>query len=177
MLNAASVLAVNIPVGEHVTRKVGGHQLQPRHHLDHGRWPSAIVLGLGFYLRSRATAGVPGKLQLTWELVDRTNVSDQVENSLGPGYRHVVPLAVTLFMFILIADWLEILPGLFHNTDYSPSPTADVNLTYALAVLVFILTTRAAFRAQGRSAATSGISSASPWPCSRCTSSRSWPSR
>jgi F-type H+-transporting ATPase subunit a len=147
MLNGASVLAVNIPVGEHVTRTIGGLTFN----LD-TIWTTAvacaIVLGLGFYLRSRATSGVPGKLQLTWELVIGS-VSDQVENALGPAYRSVVPLAVTLFMFILIADWLEILPGLFHNTDYSPSPTADVNLTYALAFLVFILTTRAAFRAKG----------------------------
>jgi F-type H+-transporting ATPase subunit a len=147
MLSAAGVLAVNIPVGEHVTREIGGLKFN----LD-TIWTTAvacaIVLGLGFYLRSRATAGVPGKLQLTWELVIGS-VSDQVENALGPAYRSVVPLAVTLFMFILIADWLEILPGLFHNTDYSPSPTADVNLTYALAFLVFILTTRAAFKAKG----------------------------
>jgi F-type H+-transporting ATPase subunit a len=147
MLSAAGVLAVNIPVGEHVTREIGGLKFN----LD-TIWTTAvacaIVLGLGFYLRSRATAGVPGKLQLTWELVIGS-VSDQVENALGPAYRSVVPLAVTLFMFILIADWLEILPGLFHNTDYSPSPTADVNLTYALAFLVFILTTRAALKAKG----------------------------
>jgi F-type H+-transporting ATPase subunit a len=109
---------------------------------------SSIVLGLGFYLRARATAGVPGKLQLAWELVVG-NVTEQVENGLGPGYGAVVPLAVTLFMFILIADWIEILPGLFHNTDFFPSPSADVNLTYALGALVFILTTRAAIKAKG----------------------------
>jgi F-type H+-transporting ATPase subunit a len=147
MLSAAGVLAVNIPVGEHVTREIGGLSFN----LD-TIWTTAVacalVLGLGFYLRSRATAGVPGKLQLTWEIVIGS-VSDQVENALGPAYRSVVPLAVTLFLFILVADWLEILPGLFHNTDYSPSPTADVNLTYALAFLVFVLTTRAAFKAKG----------------------------
>jgi F-type H+-transporting ATPase subunit a len=147
MLDAARVLAVNIPVGDHVTRKIFGVNFN----LD-TIWTTgiagAIVLGLGFYLKSRVTAGVPGKLQLTWELVIGS-VSDQVENALGPRYRRVVPLAVTLFMFILIADWLEIFPGLFHNTDYSPSPTADVNLTYALGALVFILTTRSAIRAKG----------------------------
>src|ERR1700722_19690997 len=147
MLDAARVLAVNIPVGDHVTRKIFGLNFN----LD-TIWTTviaaAIVLGLGFYLRSRATAGVPGKLQLVWELVIGA-VSDQVENALGPRYRRVVPLAVTLFMFILVADWLEVFPGLFHNTDYLPSPTADVNLTYALGALVFVLTTAAAIRAKG----------------------------
>jgi F-type H+-transporting ATPase subunit a len=147
MFNPISVLAVNIPVGVHAERHIGGLTFN----ID-TIWTtiltSAILLGLGFYLRSRATSAVPGKLQLTWELVI-TNVSDQVENGLGPGYRSVVPLAVTLFFFILIADWIEILPGLFHNTDFFQSPSADVNLTYALAALVLILTTRAAFRAKG----------------------------
>jgi F-type H+-transporting ATPase subunit a len=147
MLDVAGILAVNIPVGDHVTRKVFGVTLN----LD-TIWTTAaaavIVLGLGFYMRRRATAEVPGKLQLFWEFVVGS-VSDQVEDSLGPQYRHVVPLGVTIFMLVLTADWLEILPGLFHNTDYSPSPSADVNLTYALGVMVFILTNYAAVRAKG----------------------------
>jgi F-type H+-transporting ATPase subunit a len=147
MIDAARMLAVNIPVGEHVTRTIGGLTFN----ID-TIWQTcvaaAIVLGLGFYMRSRVTAGVPGRLQLLWEFVVGT-VSNQVEDSLGPGYGQVVPLAVALFLFILVCDWLEIFPGLFHNTDYSPAPSADVNMTYALAALVFILTTRAAIRARG----------------------------
>jgi len=143
----SSILAVNIPIGDHVTRKVAGLTLN----LD-TIWTTAvaglIILALGFYMRSRASVDNPGKLQLFWELVVET-VGDQVEQSLGPRYRYVVPLGVTLFVFILIADWLEILPGIFHNTDYSPAPTADVNLTYALGILVFILTNYAAIRAKG----------------------------
>jgi F-type H+-transporting ATPase subunit a len=99
-------------------------------------------------MRQRASAGVPNKLQLLWELVVG-NVSDQVEYALGPRYRRVVPLAVTIFVFVLVADWLEVLPGIFHNTDYTPAPTADVNLTYAMAVIVFVLTTAAGFQARG----------------------------
>jgi len=147
MLDAARVLAVNIPVGDHVTRKILGLNFN----LD-TIWTTAvaavIVLGLGFYVRARATSGVPSKPQLFWEVIVG-GVSDQVENSLGPQYRRVVPLGVAIFMLVLAADWLEILPGLFHNTDYSPAPTADVNLTYALGILVFILTNTAAIRAKG----------------------------
>ena len=144
---AARTLAVNIPVGDHVTRKIGGISFN----LD-TIWTTvaagAIVLGMGFYLRRRAKGGVPGKLQIFWELIVGW-VGDQVEQSLGPKYRHVVPLGVSIFMLVLVADWLEILPGLYHNTDYSPSPTADVNLTYALGALVFVLTNYAAVRAKG----------------------------
>ncbi len=147
MSNLTGILAVNIPVGEHVTRKVGGLTFN----LD-TIWTTAvamaIVLGMGFYLRRRATSGVPGRLQLVWETVVSA-VQDQVENALGPQYRNVVPLAVGIFLFVLVANWLEILPGLFHNTDYSPSPTADVNLTYAMGLSVFVLFTAAAIRKKG----------------------------
>ena len=147
MTDISGILAVNIPVGDHVTRKIGGLSFN----LD-TIWTTVvaagIVLGMGFYLKSRASAGVPGKLQLLWETVLGA-VQDQVEASLGPQYRNVVPLGVGIFLFILVADWIEILPGLFHNTDYAPSPTADVNLTYAMGITVFILFTAAAIRRKG----------------------------
>jgi F-type H+-transporting ATPase subunit a len=147
MLNAAQILAVNIPVGDHVTRKIFGITLN----LD-TIWTTAIaaaiVLGMGFYLRSRVTSGVPGKLQLTWEVVIGW-VSDQVENNLGPTYRRVVPLGVAIFMLVLVANWLEVLPGIYHNTDYIPAPTADVNLTYAMGITVFVLITAASIRTKG----------------------------
>ena len=147
MSSAGHLLAVNIPVGEHVVRKVFGVSLN----ID-TIWQTAvagaIVVGIGFYMARRATAGVPTKLQIFWELIVGS-VSDQVESSLGPSYRRVVPLAVTIFMLVLCADWLEILPGVFHNTDYSPAPSADVNLTYAMGILVFILTNIASMRARG----------------------------
>lgn len=147
MLESARFLAVNIPVGDHVTRKVGGLSLN----LD-TIWTTlvacAIVLGMGFYLRHKATTGVPGKLQMVWESVVGA-VSNQVDTAMGPRYRRVVPLAVTIFFLVLVADWLEILPGIFHNTDYSPAPTADVNLTYALGITVFVLITLASMREKG----------------------------
>ena len=143
MFEASRLLAVNIPVGDHVTR--GGFNLDT---IWTTGFACLIVLGMGFYLRSRATTGVPGKLQLFWEAVVGT-VQDQVEQSLGPRYRNVVPLGVGIFMLVLVADWVEILPGLFHNTDYAPSPTADVNMTYALAIVVFILTNAAGIRKRG----------------------------
>ena len=147
LAESAHYVALNIPVGDHVTTKVGGIEIN----LD-TIWTTAIacavVLGMGFYLRSRAKSGVPGKLQIFWETIIGT-VGDQVEESLGPKYRQVVPLGVAIFMLVLFADWVEILPGLFHNTDYLPSPTADVNLTYALGLTVFVLTNIASVRARG----------------------------
>lgn len=135
--------AVNIPVGDHVKR--AGLNLDTM-------WTTvlsaAICIGMGFYVRKRATTGVPGKLQWAWEGLVGT-VADQVKNSLGSGFRRVVPLAVSIFVLVLVADWMEILPGLFHNTDYFPSPSADVNFTYALGMTVFVATNVTGIRVKG----------------------------
>ncbi len=61
----------------------------------------------------------------------------------------MVPLGVAIFLMVLVADWIEILPGLYHNTDYFPAPTADVNLTYAMGITVFVLITVASMREKG----------------------------
>ena len=44
---------------------------------------AAIVLGLGFAMRARATSGVPGKLQLFWETVVE-QISDLAASAIGP---------------------------------------------------------------------------------------------
>jgi F-type H+-transporting ATPase subunit a len=81
----------------------------------------------------RATSGRPSKLQLLWEtIVDA--VQKQVEAMMGPVAPFVVPLAVTLFTFILIANWLELIP----TQGWLVSPSADINMTLALALLVVV---------------------------------------
>lgn len=107
----------------------------------------AIVIGLGLLVRRRATSGVPGRLQLTLESIVGA-IQRQVESSIGPRGASVVPLAFTLFLFILIANWLELIP-----TGTQPShlvaPTGDVNLPYAMAGYVFVLFNAAGIRAHG----------------------------
>jgi F-type H+-transporting ATPase subunit a len=102
----------------------------------------AIVVALGFWARAKLTADsedhVPSKIQLLWEtIVDQ--VTTQVEANLGHVNPFVIPLATALFFFILIANWIEIIPTeLNAETHLLPSPTADTNLTYAMAFLVII---------------------------------------
>lgn len=133
----------NISVGDHVTH--GGFNIDT---IGTTVLASIVVLGLGFYVASRASVGRPSKIQIAWEVI-YSYIADLVETNLGPQYRKVVPLGVCIFTLVLVADWVEILPGLFHNTDYLPSPTGDVNLCYALAAVVFVVTNVAAFRARG----------------------------
>jgi F-type H+-transporting ATPase subunit a len=144
---SSRLVAINIPVGDYVNVRVAGQTFHAN-----TIWATllagACVLGLGLYLRRAVTSGVPNKAQLFWEVLVGW-VSDQVETSLGKRYRHVVPLAVTIFVLVLACNWVEILPGLWHNTDYLPAATADVNLTYALGATVFVLTNGASIRAKG----------------------------
>ena len=60
----------------------------------------------------------------------------------------VVPLAMTLFLFILIANWLAIIPT-GHHPEYAPPPASDVNLTYALALFVIVTMHVAGVRKNG----------------------------
>jgi F-type H+-transporting ATPase subunit a len=96
-----------------------------------------IVISFGLFLRRRFTAKVPSRSQLAFETITRA-VEQQVESTLGiQTAPFVVPLAITLFLFILIANWIALIPT-GHHPEYLPPPAADVNLTYALALLVII---------------------------------------
>ena len=93
----------------------------------------AIVVILGLLLRRQVNSDVPGKIQLMWEALVSW-VNEQVEGNLGKLNPFVVPLAVALFIFILVANWLEMIP----THEKVPPPTADTNLTYAMALMVII---------------------------------------
>ena len=105
-----------------------------------------LVLVSGFFVRWRLSSGVPGRLQLLWETVISA-VERQVDRSIGPAGRRIVPLAVTLFFFVVTANWLALIPTGSH--EHLPAPTADINLTLALAAFVIILVHVASIRTRG----------------------------
>ena len=81
----------------------------------------------------RATSGRPSKLQLAFEtIVDA--VEKQVKSSMGDVAPFVVPLAVTLFLYILIAQLARADPV----TGYLEPPSADINFTLALGLFVIV---------------------------------------
>lgn len=132
-------VAIDIEVGKHIQWHIFGVTL-------HGDTitstlvAGAIVIGLGLWVRRKLNAREPSGSQLFFETVTN-QVETQVEETMGIRTApFVVPLAMTLFLFILIANWLSILP-VFHanHGEYLPPPAADVNLTYALAFLVIVL--------------------------------------
>jgi F-type H+-transporting ATPase subunit a len=119
-------------IGHHITVTLGGLTFNAD-----TIWSTVlaagIVIGLGLLIRAQVTSGVPTRLQLIYETVVE-QVRSQVADQMGPTAPFVVPLAIALFMFILIANWLELIP-----TNHAlPSPSADVNLTFALALVVIV---------------------------------------
>ncbi len=132
---------VEIHPGEHPT----GHFLGMTWNLD-TIWVTVvaglIVCLLGLWARRQLTIktedNVPTKLQLVWETVVK-EVETQVEENLGKVNPYVVPLAVALFFFILIANWIEVVPTEPNkHLHLLPSPTADTNLTYAMAAIAMV---------------------------------------
>jgi F-type H+-transporting ATPase subunit a len=144
LTSAAGVLAADITVGEHPRASIFGLTVN-RDTVISTLVAGAVLIGLGLYMRSRITDGVPGKLQLAFEgLVNY--VEEQVETAMGlRAAPFVVPLAVTLFAFILIANWVEIVP----THEKLISPTSDINLTAALAILVLGWVHLTGFRKKG----------------------------
>lgn len=137
---------IDISVGDHVQGKLGPLTVN---------WDiiwatciaGLIVITLGLILRSKATSGVPGKFQLVWEMAVGA-VQTQVEDSIGPRGAKVVPLALTLFVFIFTCNLFEVL-GIGSKLDVLPAPTSDINLPLAMALYVIVMVHRAAIKNRG----------------------------
>jgi F-type H+-transporting ATPase subunit a len=69
---------------------------------------------------------------------------NQIETTIGLRVApFVLPLAVTLFVFILIANWLAVLPVQYtdssgHTHELLKPPASDINFVLALALFVFV---------------------------------------
>jgi F-type H+-transporting ATPase subunit a len=132
------ILAANIAVGDHVYSKLFGFT----YNVDDVACcvlAGVIFVGLGLFMRSRITSGVPGKMQLAYETIVGA-VTKQVETTMGDQGVFIVPLACTLFMFILLCNWFEMIPSNLagHHT-VLVSPTGDINLPLAMAITVILI--------------------------------------
>jgi F-type H+-transporting ATPase subunit a len=103
-----------------------------------------IVIALAFVLRAKVTStGVPGGVQLFWEALT-IQMRNQIESAIGMKVApFVLPLAIAIFVFILISNWLAVLPLQYGGSDgaaaelYKP-PASDINFVLALALFVFV---------------------------------------
>jgi len=97
-------------------------------------WLTALIVFLVVFAASRGKKLVPTGVQNCVEILVEGLLS-QFEKNVGPKYRQVVPALLTLFLFILTANQLGLLP-----TDHmTASPTSDINTTLGLALAVTLL--------------------------------------
>ena len=121
-----------------------------------------VSIGLIWLVARKATAGVPTKTQAFVELLFGF-IDDQVKTSYS-GNRHsfIAPAALTVFVWVLLMnamDWVpvDLIPWLISlvggvemsSVYMKPVATADPNMTFALAIGVFILTVYYSIKVKG----------------------------
>jgi F-type H+-transporting ATPase subunit a len=112
----------------------------------------SLILGLVFILSfrgvaKRATSGRPGKLQAAVEILVGF-VETWVRDAFQGHNKLIAPLALTIFAWVFLMNLMDLIP-----VDWLPTaasavgveylkvvPTTDVNITFAMAISVFILT-------------------------------------
>src|SRR3990172_12212184 len=75
-----------------------------------GLWAAGILVVLFFVAATRKMKLVPGRLQNLAEVIVEWFVT-LVEGVAGEKGRRFLPLVLTIFVTILVANWLNILPG------------------------------------------------------------------
>ena len=104
------------------------------------------VVGFGFLwlVTRKATAGVPSKTQAFVELCINF-VNDQVKGIYHGDSLWVAPIALTVFVWVTLMNSMDFLPidilasaaGFVGLHNWRMVPTADINTTFALALVVF----------------------------------------
>jgi F-type H+-transporting ATPase subunit a len=139
-------------------------------------WVTIIIIVALFYFALRRPQIVPGRLQnfVEWVSESLLNLCEEVA---GKTYgRQFFPLVATIFLFVLLANWWEVVPGVESIGTPEPGahatasflgiqiltgsssnmitpwlrpPSTDLNLTLAIAIVSVVVTQVYAFRALG----------------------------
>src|SRR5436190_10798913 len=103
-----------------------------------------LVLGFLWLITRKATPGVPSKTQAFVELLIQF-VNAQVRSMFHHDYRIVAPIALTVGLWVLFMNLMDLLPAdimawiyanVFHLHAWRTVATADVNTTFALSLSV-----------------------------------------
>src|SRR3954463_388869 len=118
------------------------------------------IVGIGFiwWVVRGASSGVPNKRQALVELlIDFVDEQAKGIFSAGDRHRFVAPLALTVFVWVILMNAMDFLPAALVGPGTHPIsehgfryvPTADVNTTFGLSISVLILTIVFAISAKG----------------------------
>ncbi len=93
-------------------------------------WAIMLILVVGSFLLTRQLKQTPDKRQAALELIV-TTMDTQITQTSGAEPAPYRSFIGTLFLFILVANWSSLIPGL-------EPPTAQLETDAALAILVFL---------------------------------------
>lgn len=100
-----------------------------------------ITATVYFTMALQARNMVPSRLQLSAELLYGV-IRNTVEQNVGTKGRQFIPLMFSLFLFILLCNLFGLFP-------YAFTVTSHIAITFALAILVFMLVTIVGFAKHG----------------------------
>jgi F-type H+-transporting ATPase subunit a len=95
-----------------------------------------LIIGVSVVL-SRGVQMVPSRAQNALEYVYE-GLANFATSLGGPPARRYLPVFAALFMFILLANWSGLVPGV-GRVEFLRAPTSDLNVTIGLALFSFIL--------------------------------------
>jgi F-type H+-transporting ATPase subunit a len=111
----------------------------------------SVFLGLLFIwifgrVARRATAGVPGKMQVAIEMIVDF-VDSSVKDTFHGKSRLIAPLGLTIFVWVFFMNLMDLVPvdwipmlSMAIGIDYMKVvPTTDVNITFGMSIAVFVL--------------------------------------
>lgn len=118
---------------------IGGHNLSFNMDTILTMWFAMAVVLIFAFVATRNLSIIPGKLQAISESLMKFFWST-LDTMIPSDNRKHVPLVASLFLFILIANLMGQLPlRIIHlKTGELASPTNDLNLTAAMAIIVLI---------------------------------------
>ncbi len=116
---------------------------------------AGLSIALYFILAFRGNKLIPTRLQLSGELFYGL-ITDTVNQNVGPKGKKFVPLMFTLFMFIMTCNLFGMIP-------YGFTVTSHISVTFALAMLVFLLVTLLGFALHGFHFFSLFLPAGTPW--------------
>jgi F-type H+-transporting ATPase subunit a len=122
------------------------------HHFEHPQAPipshmvmvgliTLIITSIGVMIRSRLSVEHPGKFQIVLEDAV-SGVRGLLVEWIGPSGARFMPLVITLGLFILMGNYMGLVPGLM-------APTSSINVTLGCALTIWVYYHYQGIKAQG----------------------------
>jgi F-type H+-transporting ATPase subunit a len=127
-------------VGEALGYHFTGHYVIPPH-MVMVLLIAVFITGLCLFVRGRLSVENPGTLQVVLE-EGISAVRGLLDEWIGPKGHQFLPLVGTLGLFILLGNYIGLIPGLM-------SPTSSINVTFGCALTIWVYYHFQGIRAQG----------------------------